>query len=54
LLCPIDEVSTVLPLKPEWIVEEYHVLVDVYSRAELLWNDYGPVSTLSTDPDKFR
>lgn len=53
-LRPVDKVSPVLPLEPEWVIEEYHVLVDVYSRPELLWNNYGPVSKLSTDPDNSR
>ena len=49
-LCPVDKVCPVLPLEPERIVEEYHVLVDVYSWAEFLGHDHRPVSTTSMDP----
>ena len=42
-LCPINKIGPILPLKPEGIVEEHHILMDMYSWAEFLWNNHGPV-----------
>ena len=48
-LCPVDKVRPVLPLEPERVVEEHHVLVYVYPRTEFLWKDHCPISRTSTD-----
>ena len=51
-LRPVDQVTPVLPLEPERIVEEYHVLVDMYPWPKFLWDYHRPVSNAVNRPNQ--